>query len=256
MLAGYGKDAMVSIMATSVVAASPRNDTTLYVAPLGDPDLPFSKITLMSNKNKFHPGAAWVLWCQQHADELPLPMKRVHDERVLDEGDVTVITFRGAHPNLRCWANERGLYVGLYWLGEFRGSFYDFDLETQQDDQGRWYCSACKIEAREYYASWHELLCAHVFSEWLTFIQKLFAPDVWVLYREMDDSAICDVVPASMIFGHRKRKIEKNTLMFRACADPQALNPNYIRPPRKENRFIASFIMCGASVTGIGIEEE
>ena len=202
----------------------------------------------MSKSKKSHLGAAWVLWCQQHADELPLSMERIHDE-----GDTTIITFHGAHPNLRCVADANGLRTSLHWFGEWCGDLYEFDLVPKRDRQGRWYCAECDADKRDYFASLSELWNAHVFSEWLKHIQRLFAPDTWVLYGDSG----CDVLSLRRLFEKgRHVNTASYALMFRACADPQALNPHFIRPTRKDNRLLGGFLSLGPSVTGIGVGDK
>lgn len=191
-----------------------------------------------------HPGKAWLAWCEQHADELPLPIRRSWSH-----GGSTELRLSGAHPNLRFRANELGIYVDLHWLGEFAGFLVELEYIPKRDADGRWYCEWCDEAERSTFDTLHDLWVDHLFIPWLEKMRELFQPDVWVVYSQEDDCASAEILAGRRLI--EKLKGGKYLSAFRVCVNPQLLNPSCTGPAAKRRERIGGFMMLGPSVTGL-----
>ena len=196
-------------------------------------------------KNKLQdPGNAWLQWCKEHAGELPLPILRTwaHAGR-------TEIRFAGAHPNVHFSASHHGIHTSLFWLGEFLGWLHEAEVSPKQDADGGWFCDQCEPDERCTFESLHDLWVDHLFVPWAEHINELFRSDTWVVSGSWQDSHWVEALPARRFYQEFKNG--KYTLAFRACMNPQAINPLCHQSNADSGKRIGGFMMLGPATTGI-----
>lgn len=164
-----------------------------------------------------HVGEAWLVWCREHADGLPLPIRRTWWH-----GDVAHLRFRGAHAALHFSALRDGTVVTtVYHNGKTWDSLHDLDVMAVRDPEGVWYCSLCEPGNRVAYESRHELWAQHVFEPWAECMRELFRPDAWVVLSKTRGATWAKVCSSRDVPDCRRD--ESCVAAFRACGPVAAM---------------------------------
>lgn len=131
-----------------------------------------------------HPGFAWFRWCSEHAAELPLPISKTWWE-----GNVAVVSFDGANPNIQFHLSRDSLSTSVHWSGQCVDILFDAEACPELQPDGTWQCSLCEPRLRISHATQDSLLRAELFDLWLLHTRELLLPDVWVFIGRQGGSS-------------------------------------------------------------------
>jgi hypothetical protein len=176
----------------------------------------------MRKGESLHPGKAWQRWCEEHADELPLPIRGFRTRK-----RITQLYFHGAHPSLRFVAYRTGISTKV-WLRDYcYDMLVDLDAAPLRDQDGRWYCNFCGKDER--YGSLHEIFVQDIFVPWMKHINALLQPNVWVAGSGIPPSGSSWAEFHSLPMLPEWIGDNRYTYFFRACVDPHMGKPSVSR---------------------------
>jgi hypothetical protein len=119
------------------------------------------------------------------------------------------LKFKGITPQI-----VLGIHDGFafdVWIMDDQDNWWDiltdFDLGAQQDDAGRYYCSLCIDEHREFFPSKRELWEKHSLEPILAWANENLRPDRWLcLFGKPNDATWARLVNADELPEYRQGK--------------------------------------------------
>lgn len=109
------------------------------------------------------------------------------------------LKFKGITPQIVL--SIHGGWAFNVWVSDDKDNWWDiitdFDLCTEQDDAGRYYCSLCIEEPREFFSSKRELWEKHSLEPVLAWANEHLRPDRWLcLFGKPNDGTWASLVEA------------------------------------------------------------
>ena len=119
------------------------------------------------------------------------------------------LKFKGITPQL-VLSIHHGIAFEV-WVTDDKGNWWDiikdFDLCAEQDDAGRYYCSDCKEEYREFFPSKRELWEKYSLEPALAWANENLHPDRWLcLFGKPNDGTCARLVDADKLPECRQAK--------------------------------------------------
>lgn len=106
-----------------------------------------------------------------------------HPVLFIDRRDCLEFRLRGVTHFIRIHISKYDQFeIRVYFRGECWDMLGDFDLSVARDRAGRYYCSQCLPEHKEYYSSRYELFEKHTFDPFLEWISEKINKDNYLCF--------------------------------------------------------------------------